>query len=285
MEWFWEFPTAIRIDFTKNIDAFIAYLNIHYAEFFTGLKMILNSVIGLIYQSLELVPWWLLIILVVLLTKKLVGSYRTGILYGSLLFLVGAFGYWHMMNETLSIVITAVMLSLSIGLPIGILISTSVRLNNLFRPVLDAMQTMPTFVYMIPAVMLLGPGKVPAVLATVIYAVVPVIRLTSHGIQQVDKEVVEAGRSFGSSRWQILLKIQIPQALPTIMAGVNQTMMMAVAMVVTCAMIGANGLGMEVLIAINRTESGRGLVAGICIVIIAIIIDRLTQSFSAKGGR
>ena len=132
---------------------------------------------------------------------------------------------------------------------------------------------------------LLGPGKVPAVLATVIYAVVPVIRLTSHGIQQVDKEVVEAARSFGSSRWQILAKVQIPQALPTIMAGVNQTMMMAVAMVVTCAMIGANGLGMEVLIAINRTESGRGLVAGTCIVIIAIIIDRLTQSVSAKGGR
>ena len=153
------------------------------------------------------------------------------------------------------------------------------------RPVLDAMQTMPTFVYMIPAVMLLGPGKVPAVLATVIYAVVPVVRLTSHGIQQVDKEVVEAARAFGSSRWQILAKVQIPQALPTIMTGINQTMMMAVAMVVTCAMIGANGLGMEVLIAINRTESGRGIIAGISIVILAIIIDRLTQSFSAKGDK
>lgn len=280
-----DFPSTIRLDFTKQIDAFIAYLNVHYAEFFAGLKTILNSVIGGIYQGLELIPWWLLILVVVLLTKKLVGRYRTGILYGLLMFLIGAFGYWQMMNETLSIVITAVILSLFIGLPIGILISTSVKVNNIFRPVLDAMQTMPTFVYMIPAVMLLGPGKVPAVLATVIYAVVPVIRLTSHGIQQVDKEVVEAARSFGSSRWQILAKVQIPQALPTIMAGVNQTMMMAVAMVVTCAMIGANGLGMEVLIAINRTESGRGLVAGICIVIIAIIIDRLTQSVSAKGGR
>ena len=285
MEWFLDFPSTIRLDFTKQIDAFIAYLNVHYADFFAGLKAILNSVIGGIYQGLKFIPWWLLILVIVLLTKKLVGRYRTGILYGLLMFLIGAFGYWQMMNETLSIVITAVILSLFIGLPIGILISTSVKVNNIFRPVLDAMQTMPTFVYMIPAVMLLGPGKVPAVLATVIYAVVPVIRLTSHGIQEVDNEVVEAASSFGSSRWQILAKVQIPQALPTIMAGVNQTMMMAVAMVVTCAMIGANGLGMEVLIAINRTESGRGLVAGICIVIIAIIIDRLTQSVSAKGGR
>ena len=154
--------------------------------------------------------------------------------------------------------------------------------NRLLRPLLDAMQTMPTFVYMIPAVMLLGPGKVPAVLATVVYAVVPVIRLTSHGIQQVDPNVVEASAAFGASRWQTLFKVQIPQAMPTIMTGINQTMMMAVAMVVTCAMIGANGLGMEVLIAINRTESGRGLIAGISIVIIAIIIDRLTQSLADK---
>ena len=142
-----------------------------------------------------------------------------------------------------------------------------------------------TFVYMIPAVMLLGPGKVPAVLATVVYAVVPVIRLTSHGIRQVDQEVVEASRSFGSSSWQTLFKVQIPQALPTIMTGINQTMMMAVAMVVTCAMIGANGLGMEVLIAINRMESGRGIIAGFAIVIIAIIIDRLTQSLVQKEGK
>ena len=150
-----------------------------------------------------------------------------------------------------------------IGLPIGIALAAVRGADTIVRPILDAMQTMPTFVYMIPAVMLLGPGKVPAVLATVVYAVVPVIRLTSHGIRQVDQEVVEASRSFGSSSWQTLFKVQIPQALPTIMTGINQTMMMAVAMVVTCAMIGANGLGMEVLIAINRMESGRGIIAGL----------------------
>lgn len=281
--WFWEFPKEISVNWADSIDAFVRYVNINYNDFFTSLKTILNMFINMIYQGLNFIPWWLFIIIVVLVTKKLLGSFKTGILYGALLFLVGAFGYWQMMNETLSIVITSVLFSLLLGLPVGVLISTSKRANALMRPLLDGMQTMPTFVYMIPAVMLLGPGKVPAVLATVIYAVVPVIRLTSHGIQQVDKEVVEAARAFGSSRWQILAKVQIPLALPTIMTGINQTMMMAVAMVVTCAMIGANGLGMEVLIAINRTESGRGIIAGISIVILAIIIDRLTQSFSVKG--
>ena len=122
MEWVLNFPSNIHLDFTKQIDAFIAYLNVHYADFFAALKAILNSVIGGIYQGLELIPWWLLILVVVLVTKKLLGRYRTGILYGLLLFLIGAFGYWQMMNETLSIVITAVILSLFIGLPIGILI-------------------------------------------------------------------------------------------------------------------------------------------------------------------
>lgn len=187
-----------------------------------------------------------------------------------------------MMCETLSIVLAAVFFSLLIGLPIGVLLASIKRADPLIRPFLDAMQTMPTFVYMIPAVMLLGPGKVPAGLATVVYAVVPVIRLTSHGIKQVDPEVVEASRSFGASRFQTLVKVQIPQALPTIMTGINQTMMMAVAMVVTSSMIGANGLGMEVLIAINRMESGRGLSAGLSIVIIAILLDRLTQSVIRK---
>ena len=280
-----EFPKWIKLDLAEYIDSFVRYLNMNYGDFFYALKATLNGFINIIYQALNIIPWWLFILLVILLTRKLLGSYRKGFMYGALLFCVGTFGYWEMMNETLSIVITSVIFSLLVGLPIGVAISTSKPANSFVRPVLDAMQTMPTFVYMIPAVMLLGPGKVPAVLATVIYAVVPVVRLTSHGIQQVDKEVVEAARAFGSSRWQVLTKVQIPQALPTIMTGINQTMMMAVAMVVTCAMIGANGLGMEVLIAINRTESGRGIIAGISIVILAIIIDRLTQSFSAKGDK
>ena len=254
--WLLNFPNTNQ-NISAPIDEFVRYININYGEVFVAAKKMLSIFINGINGALDMIPWWLMILLVVFATKKLMNSYRNGVIYGGLLFMIGACGYWHMMNETLAIV----------------------------RPILDAMQTMPTFVYMIPAVMLLGPGKVPAVLATVVYAVVPVIRLTSHGIRQVDQEVVEASRSFGSSSWQTLFKVQIPQALPTIMTGINQTMMMAVAMVVTCAMIGANGLGMEVLIAINRMESGRGIIAGFAIVIIAIIIDRLTQSLVQKEGK
>ena len=144
----------------------------------------------------------------------------------------------------------------------------------LFR---SLMQTMPTFVYLIPAVMLFGVGITPALMATTIYAIVPMIRLTSHGIDQVDKEVLEAATAFGSTTLQTLVKVQIPQALPTIMTGVNQTIMMAMSMVVTCAIIGAEGLGMEILVATNRTEMGKALMPGISIVFIAVILDRITQ--------
>ena len=280
--WLLSFPEEVQVDWTKPIDNFVNYINTTYASFFNKVKDILTWCILSIERLLNFIPWWLTIIAIAALGKVLTGKLSRGIIYGIGLFAIGAFGYWSMMNETLAVVISSVIISLLLGLPIGILVFTSRLANRLLRPLLDAMQTMPTFVYMIPAVMLLGPGKVPAVLATVVYAVVPVIRLTSHGIQQVDPNVVEASAAFGASRWQTLFKVQIPQAMPTIMTGINQTMMMAVAMVVTCAMIGANGLGMEVLIAINRTESGRGLIAGISIVIIAIIIDRLTQSLADK---
>jgi len=150
--------------------------------------------------------------------------------------------------------------------------------------VLDTMQTMPSFVYLIPAVMLLGLGNVPAVIATVIYSMPPMVRMTNLGIRRVDNEVVEASRAFGSTKRQLLVKVLIPQALPTIMAGINQTIMMAIAMVVTSSMIGARGLGSEVLTGINRLESGRGFAAGIAIVILAVIIDRLTQGLARGEG-
>ncbi|MCH3920254.1 MAG: ABC transporter permease subunit [Sphaerochaeta sp.] len=163
------------------------------------------------------------------------------------------------------------------------LVSFSKRAERIVRPILDAMQTMPAFVYLIPALLFFGMGGPAAVIATVIYAIVPVIRLTCFGIQSVDPEVVEAAVAFGSTRWQTLWKVQIPQALPTIMTGVNQTLMMAMAMVVTCSMIGARGLGMEVLNAVNRIEIGRGLVAGSCVVIMAIVMDRITQGRKGEG--
>ena len=200
-----------------------------------------------------------------------------------MLFFIGIIGLWDLMNDTLSIVLAAVFISLLLGFPIGILISGNDKINGFVRPILDTMQTMPVFVYLIPAVLFFGLGKAPAVIATTIYAIVPVIRLTSHGIRQVDKEVVEAARAFGSTKFQTLWKVQIPQALPTIMTGVNQTLMMAMAMVVTCSMIGASGLGMEVLIGVNRIEIGRGLVAGTAVVIVAILMDRITQAWITRS--
>ncbi|MDD3202473.1 MAG: glycine betaine ABC transporter substrate-binding protein [Pygmaiobacter massiliensis] len=280
--WFLNFPFTLNIDL-EAIDSTVRDFSVRTSGFFGSIKAGLTALIGGIESLLNLLPWWLLLALVFLGGWKLCGSVRTGIVYAVLLFVVGLFGLWSLMNETLAIVLASVVISLLLGLPIGILISSSRRANNIMRPILDTMQTMPVFVYLIPAILFFGLGKAPAVIATTIYAIVPVIRLTSHGIQQVDAEVVEAARSFGSTRWQTLYKVQIPQALPTIMTGVNQTLMMAMAMVVTCSMIGASGLGMEVLVSVNRIEIGRGIIAGTAVVIVAIVMDRITQGLAKRS--
>jgi glycine betaine/proline transport system permease protein len=205
-----------------------------------------------------------------------------GIVLAVLLFTIGMFGLWEMMIYTLAIVLISVLVSLLVGIPTGIVMAKKLKVKNFLMPILDAMQTMPSFVYLIPAVMLLGLGKVPAVFATTIYAVPPVIRLTYLGISNVDKEVREAGLAFGSTPRQLLFKIELPQALSTIMTGVNQTTMMAIAMVVISSMIGAEGIGQEVLISINRLAVGRGFQAGFSIVFLAIILDRLLQGTTKK---
>ena len=210
------------------------------------------------------------------------GKLKLGLLYGGMLFAVGSFGLWAMMLQTLSIIIVSVFLALLIGFPLGLLVATNEYVAAVMRPVMDFLQTIPTFVYLIPAAMLFSVGKTPAVIATLMYSIVPMIRMTSLGILHVDKEIVEAGIAFGSTRLQLLFNIQVPQALPTIMTGVNQTIMMAMGMVVTCALIGADGLGMEILLATNRTEMGRAMLPGISIVFIAIIMDRLTQGVVKK---
>jgi ABC-type proline/glycine betaine transport system permease subunit len=281
-DWFWEFPRELRLDIGKPIDAAVSYLGSHYGFVFDYIKTALLVFTQSVQSFVGVFPWWLLIAAVGIWGWRSSGRASRGLLYSVLLLLIGFMGLWQLMLETISLVIAAVFISLLIGLPVGMLVSGSEQANSALRPVLDAMQTMPTFVYLIPAVMFFGLGQVPAVIATTIYAAPPVIRLTSHAIRQVDPEVVEAAKSFGSTWPQILFKVQIPQAMPTIMTGVNQTIMMAVAMVVTCSMIGAKGLGMEVLIGINRLEIGRGFSSGIAIVIIAIILDRLTQSWSGS---
>ncbi len=276
MSWIREFPFKININL-EAIDNAIRNFSTKYDKFFNIIKKGLGNFVNGINSVLNFIPWFVLLILVFLAVWKTSKSIGKGLLYCGLLFLIGAFGLWSLMNETLSIIIASVIISLLLGFPIGVLMSASDRLDKYSRPVLDTMQTMPVFVYLIPALLFFGLGKPPAVIATTIYAIVPIIRLTNHGIRQIDPEIVEASRAFGSTELQSLVKVQIPQALPTIMTGVNQTIMMAMAMVVTTSMIGATGLGMEVLIGVNRVEIGRGLVSGSAVVIIAIILDRTTQ--------
>lgn len=282
-EWLIEFPSSIKLNIKDAIDNIVKYMVNNWGPFFDAITTFLRGFLGGIGFVVDRIPWWLLIALVFFLTWRMSRKPWKALLYAALLFAVGAMGLWPLMNITLTVVIVSVIISIAIGFPLGILVASSSRLNTIMRPVLDTMQTMPSFVYLIPAAMLLGLGPVPAVIATTIYAVPPMIRLTSHGIRQVDNEVVEAGLAFGSTKWQTLVKVEIPQAMPTIMTGLNQTIMMAISMVVTCSMIGVTGLGREVIVSINRLQPGRGFSAGISIVIIAIIIDRLTQGIVKKG--
>ncbi|MBA7477731.1 Glycine betaine/choline transport system permease protein OusW [subsurface metagenome] len=230
-------------------------------------------------------PWFVLVLAVGIIAWRVMHRWWAGLLMASFLVLIGSFGYWDLAMMTLAIVIASVILSLAIGIPTGIFMARSDRFQSILKPQLDAMQTMPSFVYLIPALMLFGLGKVPAVFATIIYAVPPVIRLTNVGIRQVTPSVVEAARAFGSSSRQTLFDVQLPLAIPSIMVGINQTTMMALAMVVIASMIGARGLGLEVLLAINRIEVGRGFEAGLSIVLMAIIIDRITSAMAARQQR
>ncbi len=278
------FPSGWRLDIGTVIDDAINALSVNGQSFFSAIRDGVLWLLNVVEMGLTLIPWWLAIALVGLAGYFISKRIRTGILYAAMLFAIGLFGLWDLMLQTLTIVIVSVFFSLLFGFPIGILISMSRRAERIVRPILDLMQTLPAFVYLVPTIILFSVGKMPAVIATIIYSIVPIIRMTSHGIRNVDKEVVEASVSFGASRMQTLFKVQIPQALPTIMTGVNQTIMMAMSMVVTCALIGANGLGMEILVATNRMEVGQALLPGIAIVFLAILLDRLTQGLIKKEG-
>lgn len=232
-----------------------------------------------IERLLTVIPPWLIIGLVTVLAWFGVRKIWFALACGAGMFLIGAFGLWGALIDTLALLIVSVLVTVVIGIPIGIAMSGSQLLRKIVTPILDVMQTMPSFVYLIPVLMLFGIGKVPALFATIIYALPPLIRLTMLGITQVNHEMVEAGRSFGSTHLQLLIWIKLPQALPSIMAGINQAVMMSLAMVVLASMIGAPGLGEDVLQSIQTLNIGQGLQAGTAIVIVAIIIDRITQAF------
>ncbi|MDC0764536.1 proline/glycine betaine ABC transporter permease [Brevibacillus sp. HB1.2] len=196
--------------------------------------------------------------------------------------LIHNLGYWDETMETLGLVLTATMISIAIGIPVGILCARYDTFRNLVTPILDLMQTMPAFVYLIPAIFFFGLGEVPGVIASVIFALPPIVRLTNLGIRQVPAEMEEAADAFGATGWQKLVKVQLPYAKSTILAGVNQCIMLALSMVVIAAMIGAKGLGADVYRAVSQVDIGRGFEAGLSIVIIAIVLDRLTQHAGKK---
>ena len=244
---------------------------------FGGLSSAVAYSLVSIEDALKWVPWPVMVVALALLSYAVGRWLLLGFTTGAMLYF-GFMGLWENTIDTIALMVVAVAISVSIGLPIGVLASRSRLADNILRPILDAMQTMPSFVYLLPGVLFFGLGAPAGVFATIVYAVPPVIRLTNLGIRQVDTEVVEAARSFGSSPFQLLTKVQIPMALPTIMAGINQTTMMALAMVTIASMVAAGGLGDNVLRALQKNQPGNGAIAGLSIVFLAIIIDRITQS-------
>ncbi len=265
-------------DITNAIDESIDWVIVNLDWFFDGISDNLKIALGHLRDFLVWIPWPVVLALVFLIGWRAAGL-RVGIASTAGMAAIGLVNLWEPAMVTVAILMVAVTIAVVLGIPIGVLSARSNLVDTLTRPVLDAMQTMPSFVYLVPGIMLFGLGNVAAILATVLYAIPPCIRLTNLGIRQVDPSVVEAGRSFGSSPLQLLLKVQIPMAVPTIMAGVNQTVMMALAMATIAAMVGAGGLGIEVLRSMGQLEEGKAFVAGAAIVVMAIIIDRISQGY------
>ncbi len=252
----------------------------HGGTFFDAIGGLVEHFAGQIEALFLAVPSWLVIIGVVALGVWRL-HWRFGLFVFVSLMVIRITGFWDQTMVTLALVFSATFISLIVGVPLGIVCARSERINALIRPVLDFMQTMPAFVYLIPAAMLFGLGRVPGILATVVFAMPPVVRLTALGIRQVNAEQVEAGQAFGCTSFQLLWKVQLPIAMPTLMAGVNQTIMMALSMVIIASIVGAGGLGNDVLASIQRLDIGLGFESGLAVVLLAIILDRLTESFGA----
>ena len=278
MEAMTKYPVNVGPDVTGGIDAAITWVIVNLGWFFDAVSDYLKIALGKLRDFLVWIPWPVMVVLV-FLTGWRVASLAVGVVSGIGMVAIGLVGLWEPAMITIAIMIVSVTIAVGIGVPIGIAGARSNTADTLMRPVLDAMQTMPSFVYLVPGIMLFGLGNVAAIMATVLYAIPPCIRLTNLGIRQVDPAVVEASRSFGPSPFQLLLKVQVPMAIPTIMAGINQTVMMALAMATIAAMVGAGGLGIEVLRSMGQLEEGKAFVAGCAIVVMAIIIDRITQGY------
>ncbi len=250
---------------------------------FRAVQWPIDQVLGGLEEFLLWLPYPVFVVVVPLLAWRVAGRGVGAFTLFTVLFL-DLLGIWRETMVTLSMIVTAVTFCVLVGVPLGILAARSDRFAGLIRPVLDIMQTIPPFVYLVPIVMLFGVGIVPGVIATIIFALPPIIRLTNLGIRQVQAELVEAGIAFGSTRRQLLFEIQIPLALRTIMTGLNQTLMLSLSMVVIAALIGAGGLGLTVFTGLGRLDIGRASLGGIGIVLVAILLDRVTQALGEGGG-
>jgi glycine betaine/proline transport system permease protein len=269
------------IPLDKWVQEVIDYLVYSYRDFFQALKMPIEKTLNWFDFVFNYVNPVVMIIIFALLAYKYSGVKLSLFAIFSLV-LIGLLGLFSEAMTTLAMITASVFFCVVVGIPLGILSGKSDRFESILRPILDAMQTTPAFVYLIPVVMLFSIGTVSGVIATIIFALPPIVRLTSLGIRQVDKEIVEAGIAFGATSWQLLIKVQLPQAMPTIMAGLNQTMMMALSMVVIAALIGSGGLGEPVFRGLNNLDIGLAFIGGLSIVLLAIILDRLTQSIGKK---
>jgi len=285
MDWFDKFPhmddeslRTLKKTIDEGFRSFTRAYGDGIEDLFTPLKVFLSFTERLMIQT----PWPIVIAVILLLVWFASRSHK--VVIGALVALlaIGYFDMWEDTMRTASMIFVCTILSVALGIPIGIWMARSDRVQRIINPVLDIMQTMPSFVYLIPVVMLLGIGKVPGLIAVVIYSIPPMIRLTNLGIRLVDKDVLEAADAFGSSSFQKLRNVQLPLALPTIMTGVNQTIMMALAMVVVAAMIGVQGLGQPVLKAISNQYFTLGIFNGLAIVGLAIVFDRATQAYGKR---
>lgn len=284
--WLIEFPQLDRaslVAIRKTLDGLYRNFSREYGDTIESLFDPLLIFLVWFEKLLLATPWPIIVLVIGAIVYSASRSWKmlVGVIIS--LLLIGYFGMWDNTMRTLSMITVCTILSIVIGIPIGIGMARSDRIQSVITPILDVMQTMPAFVYLIPVVMLLGIGKIPGLIAVVIYAIPPVIRLTNLGIRLVDKEVLEAATAFGASPRQRLFGVQIPLAMPTIMAGINQTIMMALAMVVVASMIGVKGLGQPVLKSITNQYFTLGLFNGLAIVALAIIFDRVSQAYAKRS--
>ncbi|PSU91755.1 ABC transporter permease [Photobacterium kishitanii] len=284
--WLTEFPQLERaqlVEIRKTLDGGYRAFSREYGDIIESFFDPLLAFLIWFEKLLLATPWWLVIAVLAAIAYVASRSWKLSLGVVISFVLIGVFGMWDNTMRTMSIILVSTLVAIAIGIPTGIAMARSDRIQRIVTPMLDVMQTMPAFVYLIPVVMLLGIGKIPGVIAVVIYAVPPVIRLTNLGIRLVDEEVLEAATAYGASPMQRLFGVQIPLAMPNIMAGINQTIMMALAMVVIASMIGVKGLGQPVLKSITNQYFTLGLLNGLAIVALAIIFDRISQSYAQRS--